>query len=72
VLPSTIEIHASGEPEQKREETGASIFVPGRAVKHRTFGQGEVVRAEEEQIIVSFPRHGEKRILASRLRLMRL
>jgi ATP-dependent DNA helicase RecQ len=58
-------------PEQPRT-SATSIdpvvtFSPGRRVKHRSFGHGEVVRAEDEQIIVRFPRHGEKRILASKL-----
>lgn len=43
-------------------------FTTGLKVRHSKFGNGEVVRAEEDQIIVSFLRHGEKRILASRLR----
>ena len=47
-----------------------SEFQPGRQVKHRTFGSGAVLRAEEDQIVVDFVRHGEKRILASRLRLV--
>ena len=45
-------------------------FRPGCQVKHRTFGSGAVLRAEEDQIVVDFIRHGEKRILASRLRLV--
>ena len=45
-------------------------FAPGRRVRHRSFGSGKVVRAEDDQIIVQFVRHGEKRILASKLRLI--
>jgi ATP-dependent DNA helicase RecQ len=48
----------------------AARFSPGRPVAHRSFGRGEVVRAEDEQIVVAFARHGEKRILASKLRLI--
>nr|WP_298718142.1 ATP-dependent DNA helicase RecQ [uncultured Steroidobacter sp.] len=44
-------------------------FAPGRCVRHRTFGPGTIVRAEDRQIIVSFAGRGEKRILASKLRL---
>ncbi|WP_129646334.1 RecQ family ATP-dependent DNA helicase [Peristeroidobacter agariperforans] len=47
-----------------------SQFASGRRVRHRTFGEGEVIRAEDDQIIVSFPRRGEKRILASKLRVI--
>lgn len=46
----------------------AATFSPGMGVKHRRFGRGAVLRAEDEQIIVHFARHGEKRILASMLR----
>ena len=45
----------------------AAAFSPGHRVKHRSFGQGEVLRAEDEQIVVRFARHGEKRILATKL-----
>ena len=45
-------------------------FPPGRGVKHRSFGRGEVVRAEDEQVVVQFARHGQKRILASKLQLV--
>lgn len=47
----------------------AAAFEAGQRVRHRTFGVGEVVRAEEDQIVVSFTRRGEKRILASKLRI---
>lgn len=47
-----------------------AAFSPGHLVKHRSFGRGEVVRAEDEQIVVQFVRHGEKRILASKLQLV--
>ncbi len=43
-------------------------FPPGREVRHRKFGVGEVVRAEDEQIVVAFVRHGERRILRSHLK----
>jgi ATP-dependent DNA helicase RecQ len=60
---------ASSQPAAHQDDHTAASFAPGRRVKHRKFGIGEVVRAEDEQIIVTFPRHGERRILASRLRL---
>jgi ATP-dependent DNA helicase RecQ len=44
-------------------------FEAGRRVSHRKFGTGEVLRAENDQIVVQFVRHGERRILASRLKL---
>lgn len=44
-------------------------FLPGRPVKHRSFGRGEIVSVADEQIVVAFAKHGEKRILASKLRL---
>ncbi len=53
---------------QSRTEDSAPQFTVGRRVRHSKFGSGEVIRAEEDQVIVSFVRHGEKRILASRLR----
>jgi ATP-dependent DNA helicase RecQ len=52
---------------KKPAEPPVPTFHAGREVRHSKFGKGEVVRAEEDQIIVSFVRHGEKRILASRL-----
>jgi ATP-dependent DNA helicase RecQ len=51
------------------EDRTTSPFAPGRRVEHPAFGLGEVIRAEDEQIIVAFVRHGERRILASRLQL---
>jgi ATP-dependent DNA helicase RecQ len=55
---------------QPTQTTVEDVFGPGRRVKHRTFGEGEVIRAEEDQIVVSFARRGEKRILASKLRAL--
>ena len=43
-------------------------LTPGTPVQHRQFGTGEVLRAEGDQIVVSFIRYGERRILASRLK----
>lgn len=58
-------------PPQRQRTSAPSIdpvtFSPGCRVKHRSFGHGEVVRAEDQQIIVRFARHGVKRILASKL-----
>ena len=45
----------------------AMSFAPGNRVKHAKFGLGEVIRAEDDQIVVSFVRHGEHRILATHL-----
>jgi len=50
-------------------EEGAQRFASGCRVRHRSFGEGEVVRAEDDQIVVSF-RRGEKRILASKLQAL--
>jgi ATP-dependent DNA helicase RecQ len=57
-------------PTNTSEPDTASAFEAGQRVRHRTFGVGEVIRAEEDQIIVSFTRRGEKRILASKLRIL--
>lgn len=46
----------------------AATFTAGSRVEHPKFGIGEVIRAEEQQVIVAFVRHGERRMLASRLR----
>lgn len=65
-----IQIAPTGQPpvtELTIEIDPAGIFSPGRHVKHRTFGRGEVLSAEDEQIVVRFVRHGEKTILASKL-----
>jgi hypothetical protein len=63
---SVIKIKNPAPSVKLAEERG---FQPGRQVKHRTFGSGAVLRAEEDQIVVDFVKHGEKRIRASRLRL---
>jgi ATP-dependent DNA helicase RecQ len=52
------------------DESAAAEFKAGRRVRHAHFGTGEVVRAENDQVIVAFVRHGERRILASRLKLL--
>jgi ATP-dependent DNA helicase RecQ len=57
-------------PSVQPSEELAPRFAPGRRVRHRSFGEGEVVRAEDDQIVVSFIRRGEKRILASKLRVL--
>ena len=48
----------------------ASRYRPGCHVKHSKFGNGEIVRTEGDQVIVQFVRHGERRILASKLKLV--
>jgi ATP-dependent DNA helicase RecQ len=58
---------AAHEAIQQADES-AEAFAPGRRVKHAEFGIGEVIRAEEDQVVVAFLRHGERRILASHLR----
>jgi hypothetical protein len=57
-------------PSMAPRELHASAFTPGRTVKHRKFGSGEVLAAVNDEILVRFIRHGEKRILAARLRLV--
>ena len=52
------------------ENEPAAGFLPGRPVAHRSFGRGEVICADGEQVVVAFARHGQKRILASKLRLI--
>jgi ATP-dependent DNA helicase RecQ len=44
-------------------------FVAGAAVRHKTFGSGEIVRAEDDQVVVSFIKHGERRVLTSKLKI---
>ncbi len=56
-----------------RDSTAASndtahLFAPGLRVRHPSFGEGEVIRAEDQQIRRQSARRGEKRILASKLR----
>jgi ATP-dependent DNA helicase RecQ len=46
-------------------------FEPGRRVSHRDFGSGEVIRVENDQVIVQFVNEGERRILASKLKVAR-
>jgi hypothetical protein len=44
-------------------------FRIGAMVRHKSFGMGEVLQVENDQAIVSFNKHGERRILASKLKL---
>jgi ATP-dependent DNA helicase RecQ len=66
--PTTISLPTVSSRTQPRTDEAAPMFTAGRQVRHSKFGNGEVLRAEEDQVVVSFVRHGEKRILASRLR----
>jgi ATP-dependent DNA helicase RecQ len=52
------------------DDSVSAQYSPGRRVRHGKFGTGEVIRAEQDQVIVAFVRHGERRILASKLRLL--
>ena len=63
VAESTASLQAAA----RQEDQTGDFFAPGGRVKHRKFGIGEVIRSEDDQIIVAFVRHGERRILASRL-----
>jgi ATP-dependent DNA helicase RecQ len=40
----------------------------GDTVRHNRFGWGEVVSAGDEEVVVCFPRYGQRRVLASYLR----
>jgi ATP-dependent DNA helicase RecQ len=51
------------------EESLAAGFEPGRRVSHTDFGLGEVIRVENDQVIVQFVREGERRILAAKLKV---
>jgi ATP-dependent DNA helicase RecQ len=42
-------------------------YSEGDAVRHKRFGWGEIVSATDEEVVVSFPRYGERRVLASYL-----
>lgn len=45
-----------------------SALAAGQRVSHKTFGAGEVVCVEDDQVVVKFARDGERRIIASHLR----
>ena len=51
-------------------------YITGEKVIHPSFGQGVIKRVEgigdEAKIVVSFPNHGEKRIIASFLGLKKI
>jgi ATP-dependent DNA helicase RecQ len=67
VQPAPLPADASGIPEE--DDPIAERYRPGRSVKHSKFGTGEVVRTEGNQVVVQFVRHGERRILAEKLKL---
>jgi ATP-dependent DNA helicase RecQ len=67
-VSAVVAVPARPAPRAASTDDLASRFAAGVRVKHRSFGEGEVIRAEESQIIVSFGQHGERRILASKLR----
>jgi hypothetical protein len=39
----------------------------GDTVRHKRFGWGEVVSEADDEVVVSFPRYGKRRVLASYL-----
>jgi len=67
--PATVVATANEEPVRPSSEI--ETCVPGSNVSHKKFGRGEVIRVENDQIVVSFNKHGERRILASKLKLAR-
>ena len=44
-----------------------SRFSPGDEVKHRSYGNGQVVEVIGENVLVAFPREGKRRIRAAYL-----
>jgi ATP-dependent DNA helicase RecQ len=70
-IAATVHVTTTTEPRTHRRSgtKPREAFEPGRRVSHTKFGRGEVLVAEEDQITVRFDRHGERRILASRLRI---
>jgi ATP-dependent DNA helicase RecQ len=73
--PIAAVVHVESTPQarlhSKAPTQSQPAFEPGRRVSHAKFGRGEVLSAEDNQITVRFDRHGERRILASRLKLAR-
>jgi ATP-dependent DNA helicase RecQ len=66
-LRAITEAAESARAAAQQDDPAAVSFPAGIRVQHRQFGIGEVIRAEDDQIIVAFLCHGERRILASRL-----
>ena len=54
---------------KSRTQSKLEALTPGVRVSHVEFGGGEVVRTEEDQVLVQFDEAGERRILASKLKL---
>lgn len=63
--PSPLEDHSA----ERRIAAASPVFEAGQHVAHRKFGRGRVLEVEDTQVVVRFERHGERRILATRLRL---
>jgi hypothetical protein len=49
------------------QKQSGSTNAKGDNVKHKRFGRGVVVSVADEEVVVSFPRYGERRVLASYL-----
>ncbi|MCC2671603.1 MAG: ATP-dependent helicase PcrA [Armatimonadetes bacterium] len=59
-----------------RRPEGKGAFSPGDRVRHGTFGDGIVTRSagsgDDEEVTVIFPKHGEKKLIASYAKLQKL
>jgi ATP-dependent DNA helicase RecQ len=64
-----VDATAQPSPQGVSSKRSPEAFEPGWRVSHAKFGRGEVLSAEDNQITVRFDRHGERRILASRLKV---
>ena len=49
------------------QKHSGSAKTQGDNVKHERFGRGVIVSVADEEVVVSFPRYGERRVLASYL-----
>jgi ATP-dependent DNA helicase RecQ len=49
-------------------ETGETLFAPGRRVAHASWGEGQILRTEEDKIIVLFDTTGYKTLAAELVR----
>jgi DNA helicase-2/ATP-dependent DNA helicase PcrA len=62
--------------EKYRREEKKGTFSPGDRVRHGAFGDGIVTRSsgsgDDEQVSVIFPKHGEKKLIASYAKLEKL
>ena len=67
--PVATHVPAIEPPKKSRSQSKLDALQPGVRVSHSEFGSGEVLRVEEDQVVVQFIDAGERRILASRLKL---